>query len=136
MANSKTQLILCVLVAIWCVYSLVAPGEAMSKAVVIMNTLRCSVRCWARSAPACRWPKANNSRNCRGQNSTQTCERCGPKSGILAGFNANPEIVVVRFSQPDDEGPEVIEHKIRVGAPDDQDQVMFSGRDPHDFRQK
>ena len=37
MANSKTQLILCVLVAIWCVYSLVAPGEAMSKPVVILN---------------------------------------------------------------------------------------------------
>jgi hypothetical protein len=37
MANSKTQLILWVLVAIWCVYSLVAPGEAMSKAVGIMN---------------------------------------------------------------------------------------------------
>jgi hypothetical protein len=27
MANSTTQLILCVLVAIWCVYSLVALGE-------------------------------------------------------------------------------------------------------------
>jgi hypothetical protein len=37
MANSKTQLILCVLVGVWCVYSLVAPGEAMSKPVLIMN---------------------------------------------------------------------------------------------------
>jgi hypothetical protein len=37
MANSKTQLILCVLVALWCVYSMVASGEAMSKPVVIMN---------------------------------------------------------------------------------------------------
>jgi hypothetical protein len=37
MADSKTQLILCVLVGIWCVYSLVAPGEAISKPVLIMN---------------------------------------------------------------------------------------------------
>jgi hypothetical protein len=37
MGNSKTQLILCGLVVIWSAYSLVAPGEAMSKPVVIMN---------------------------------------------------------------------------------------------------
>jgi len=37
MASSKTQLILCVLVGIWCVYSLVPPGEATSKPVLIMN---------------------------------------------------------------------------------------------------
>lgn len=58
------------------------------------------------------------------------------KMGILGGFNPNPEIVVARFGQPDDEGPEVIEHKIRVRAPDDQDEVMFAGGDPHDFGQK
>jgi hypothetical protein len=37
--NSKVTLIISILVAAWTIYGLVAPGEAMSRGVLILNYL-------------------------------------------------------------------------------------------------
>jgi hypothetical protein len=37
--NTKVTLVISILVAAWTIYSLVAPGEAMSTAVLILNCL-------------------------------------------------------------------------------------------------
>jgi hypothetical protein len=37
--NNKVTLVISVLVAAWTIYGLVAPGEAMSKGVLILNYL-------------------------------------------------------------------------------------------------
>ncbi len=35
--NTKTSPMLSILTASWCIYNLVSPGEAMSKALLMMN---------------------------------------------------------------------------------------------------